>query len=226
MFSLFPIKFLSIWTVHAHESQHAFLVCWVELMEGNLLDQWWWRYLRPLIHSARFPSRMALHMVPHRMGEGIAISLYLPLKPEEPRHGRANCQWRELLPEVLVKGSPCQIFKLHPGYSHMVTVFFKLTIQTQAWQGQVCLREHGKKYLELGLFQINNKPQVAIELTWLKNTILGVPVVVQWKWIRLGTMRLRVPSLALLSGLRIWCCRELRCRSQMQLWSGIAAAVV
>ena len=33
----------------------------------------------------------------------------------------------------------------------------------------------------------------------------------------LGTMRLRVWSLALLSGLRIWCCRELWCRSQCGL---------
>ena len=35
--------------------------------------------------------------------------------------------------------------------------------------------------------------------------------------IRLGTMRLQVQSPALLSGLRIWCCRELWCRLQMQL---------
>ena len=31
----------------------------------------------------------------------------------------------------------------------------------------------------------------------------------QWKQIRLGTMRLQVRSLASLSGLRIWRCREL-----------------
>ena len=35
-----------------------------------------------------------------------------------------------------------------------------------------------------------------------------------------------VQTLALLSGLRIWSCRELQCRSQMQLGSGIAVAVV
>ena len=39
-------------------------------------------------------------------------------------------------------------------------------------------------------------------------------------------MRLRVPSLALLSGLRIQCCHELWCRLQMQLRSGVAVAVV
>ena len=53
-----------------------------------------------------------------------------------------------------------------------------------------------------------------------------LPIVVQWKRIRLGTMRLSVQFLALLSGLRIWCCPELWCRSQMRLRSGIAVAVV
>ena len=38
---------------------------------------------------------------------------------------------------------------------------------------------------------------------FLQESQEGVPVVVQWKQIRLGTMRLRVQSLALLSGLRI-----------------------
>ena len=54
---------------------------------------------------------------------------------------------------------------------------------------------------------------------------MGVPVMAQWKRIRLGTMRLRVQSLALLSGLRILRCSELWCRSQMQLGSGIAVPV-
>ena len=39
-------------------------------------------------------------------------------------------------------------------------------------------------------------------------------------------MRLWVRSLASISGLRIQCCRELWCRSQMQLGSGMAVAVV
>ena len=43
---------------------------------------------------------------------------------------------------------------------------------------------------------------------------------------QLESMRIWVQSLALLSGLRIWCCHELRCRSQMQLRSGVAVAVV
>ena len=54
----------------------------------------------------------------------------------------------------------------------------------------------------------------------------GVPVVAQQKQSRLVTMRIQVQSLALLSGLRIWRCHELWCRSQTWLGSGIAVAVV
>ena len=43
--------------------------------------------------------------------------------------------------------------------------------------------------------------------------------------IRLGTMRFRVQSLALLSRLRIRHCHELWCRLQMRLGSGVAVAV-
>ena len=48
----------------------------------------------------------------------------------------------------------------------------------------------------------------------------------QWKRIRLGTMRLWVRSLGSLSGLRIQRCRELWCRSQIRLRPGIAVALV
>ena len=47
----------------------------------------------------------------------------------------------------------------------------------------------------------------------------------QQKRIQLGTMRLQVQSLASLSGLWIWRCRELWYRSKMRLGSGIAMAV-
>ena len=53
--------------------------------------------------------------------------------------------------------------------------------------------------------------------------ILGVPIVEQQKRIQLGTMKLWVRSLALLSGLRIYHCCVLWCRSQTQL--GRLAAV-
>ena len=47
----------------------------------------------------------------------------------------------------------------------------------------------------------------------------------QQKRIQLGTMRLQVRSLALLSGLRIQRCRELWYRLQTQLGSGVAVAL-
>ena len=59
-----------------------------------------------------------------------------------------------------------------------------------------------------------------------KNPPRGVPVMAQRKCIWLGTMRLRVWCLALVNGLRIQGCHELCCRSQTQLGSGIAVAVV
>ena len=57
-------------------------------------------------------------------------------------------------------------------------------------------------------------------------TLGGVPLMVPQKRIQLGTMRLRVRSLASLSGLRIQCSCELWCRSQTPFRSGIAVAVV
>ena len=54
----------------------------------------------------------------------------------------------------------------------------------------------------------------------------GAPVVAQRERIQLGTMSLQVRSLASISELRIRHCRELWCRSQTQLGSGVAVAVV
>ena len=51
-----------------------------------------------------------------------------------------------------------------------------------------------------------------------------VPVVAQRKRTQLVSTRIRVGSQALLSGLRIWCCRELWCSLQTWLGSGIAVA--
>ena len=55
---------------------------------------------------------------------------------------------------------------------------------------------------------------------------MGVPIVAQQKWIWLVSMSMRVQSLASLSRLRFWHCRELRCGSQTWLRSCIAMAVV
>ena len=54
---------------------------------------------------------------------------------------------------------------------------------------------------------------------------MGVPIVAQQKWIWPVTMRMQVWSLASLSGLRIWHCGELWCRSKTWLGSGIAVAM-
>ena len=53
----------------------------------------------------------------------------------------------------------------------------------------------------------------------------SIPIVAQWKWTWQVSMRMRVRSVALLSGLRTQPCLELRCRSQMWLGSGMAMAV-
>ena len=55
---------------------------------------------------------------------------------------------------------------------------------------------------------------------------LGVSIVVQQKQIWLASTRTQGRSQASLSGLKIPCCHELWCRSQMQLQSGVAVAVV
>ena len=62
--------------------------------------------------------------------------------------------------------------------------------------------------------------------TNIKFRVPGVPVVTQQKRIRLGTMRLWVPSRTSLSGLRIRCCCELLCRLQMSLGCGVAVALL
>ena len=48
---------------------------------------------------------------------------------------------------------------------------------------------------------------------------------VQWKQIQLRTVKLQVQSLASLSGLRIWHCRELWCKLQTRLESCVAVAL-
>ena len=53
-----------------------------------------------------------------------------------------------------------------------------------------------------------------------------VPIVAQWKQIRLVTMRLQVWSLASISGLRIWHCCQLWCGLQTWLSSCVAVAYV
>ena len=59
-----------------------------------------------------------------------------------------------------------------------------------------------------------------------QNQAKGVPVAAQQKRIRLVSMRMQVQSLASLSGLRIWHCHKLWCRSQTWLRYCVAVAMV
>ena len=67
-------------------------------------------------------------------------------------------------------------------------------------------------------------PKYMLEKRSTRQTI-GVPIVAQWKWIWLASMRTKVWSLASLSGLGIQHCRVLWCRTQTWLGSGVAVAV-
>ena len=77
--------------------------------------------------------------------------------------------------------------------------------------------------------EITHAKYLIILCAWLlldKILFLGVPIVVQWKWIQFVSIRIQVQSLASLSGLRIQHCRELWCRSQTWLESHIAVSVM
>ena len=101
------------------------------------------------------------------------------------------------------KGSLLPCFYLKAGHKFVVP-----------WRGEHSLP------LEMGSWHWDESVQ-----TFLKQSY-GVPVVAQRKWIWLASMRTQVQSLASLSGLRIRHRHELWCRSQIQLWSHIAVAVV
>ena len=75
-------------------------------------------------------------------------------------------------------------------------------------------------------FCVNSRPVSGTNLLSIRVLYWGVPVIVQRKWIWLGTMRLWVGSLASLTGLRIWYCHELWYRLQTWLGSCIAVALV
>ena len=66
------------------------------------------------------------------------------------------------------------------------------------------------------------KHNVAFKKICFKMKKWGVPTIAQQKRIPLGTMRLQVRPLALLSRLRIWHCSELWCRLQTQFGSCVA----
>ena len=76
-----------------------------------------------------------------------------------------------------------------------------------------------------GMTVIRNQGQ----LWWTRGRIKGkrgVPIMAQQKRIWLVSMRSRIRSLASFSGLRIQCCHELWCRSQIWLGSCVTVSVV
>ena len=55
-----------------------------------------------------------------------------------------------------------------------------------------------------------------------KTFIMKYPLLISWLRTQLVSMRMQVWSVTLFSGLRIWHCHRLQCRSQMCLGSGVA----
>ena len=84
----------------------------------------------------------------------------------------------------------------------------------QTYYPQVDIKRQDCKQIANWCFISNAKNNCMKQFPWA-----------QWKQIRLGAMRLRLRSLASLGGLRIQHCRELWCRSQTRLGSGVAVAV-
>ena len=82
----------------------------------------------------------------------------------------------------------------------------------------------------VSLVSLESRSTELLMLSCQKLTWTGVPVMAQCKTIWLASLRTQVRSLALLSGLRIWCCRELGvcCRHDsdlvlLWLWCWLAA---
>ena len=78
-------------------------------------------------------------------------------------------------------------------------------------------RQRNNQKRDQKIFQGKNGDKIHQNLQDKENTVSGIPFMVQWKKIRLVSMRIRVRSLALLSGSGIGHCPELWCRSQMLL---------
>ena len=130
--------------------------------------------------------------------------------PRLCRADQANCRARspwhrggpchaQLSPDTWPKGFlvlECCRLRLGGGGSGPCEI---LLLSLQSWQGRVILG---------GSSVCDCDPERCVIRLWSRVTHPGVPIVVQWKWIRLGTVRLWVWSLALLSGLRIWCCHS------------------
>ena len=121
-----------------------------------------------------------------------------------------------------------------PGIEHAISWFLVGFVSTAPWRE--LLEAYFKSLSEINLFVLTGIPDNEnICFHWHKSfytcpinnyMIIGVSVMAQQKQVWLASMRTQVRPLASLSGLRIPCCYELWCRSQMWLRSGVAVAGV
>ena len=109
------------------------------------------------------------------------------------------------------------------GYTSSISLTPEISIATRQENQTVCQNPVAPRSasgaLEPPVFPIKVKIHLKNRF---KNWCEGIPIVEQQKWIRLGSMRIRVRFLASLSGLRIRHSRELWCRSQTWLGCGEA----
>ena len=102
-------------------------------------------------------------------------------------------------------------------------LFSEWEVRRLYWRIKFTFHQFPVSYFNICDIQIN---LMQIKLNCCSKKIIGIPVMAQWKQIRLASMRTQVRSLASLSGLRMQHCYERWCNSQMMLRSGIAVAVV
>ena len=117
--------------------------------------------------------------------------------------------------------APCVYSKIYGGGEKMMSVN-QAPVSNEAWYPEALGVTEGCR---AGEAQGNPLCGMQMGSKRDRRQKVGVPVVAQWKQIRLRTMRFRVLSLASLSALRIWRCCDLLCSLQTWLGSGVAVAV-
>ena len=85
---------------------------------------------------------------------------------------------------------------------------FRIKESLRALQLVLTSRAESRESLRKG----PRRRQMSPQYISIKIGDIGIPMVVQQKQIRPGTMRFQVPSLASLSRLRIWHCSKIWCR--------------
>ena len=182
--------------------------CGVHYRRGlDLVWLWLWLWCRP---AAIAPIRPLAWELPYALG--------VALKRKKTKRKIQNSSITAELPHATLLVTPISLPSTIPNlwkpliyFSFPKICLFKNTLEMGS-------EVHG--FLKLDFFPCDPSKMWHISIV-----CSGVPIMAQQKQIRLGTKRFRGQSLASLSGLRIWCCHELWCRSQMQLRSGVAVAV-